>query len=176
MSKVTTSTSSGRSVKRGLALAVMIIAVVATPAAASTTSASYDLAGTGSSTPGGCLDCQGPTMDASGTATCSICVAGKPATGSFTISLAVQTFPPSPCKVKTVSGTLDVSWADGTSSTASVAGKFRDSKAMSLSGMFSSTDPNYPGLPASIPLNNFPPNPCLAQIGPITGTLAIGTQ
>ena len=95
---------------------------------------------------------------------------------AFTISLAVQTFPPSPCKVKTVSGTLDVSWADGTSSTASVAGKFRDSKAMSLSGTFSSTDLNYPGLPAAILLNNFPPNPCLAQIGPITGTLAIGAQ
>jgi hypothetical protein len=107
--------------------------VVATPAAASATSVSYDLAGIGSSTPGGCVDCQGPTMDASGTATCSICVAGKPATGSFTTSLAVQTFPPSPCKVKTVAGTLDVSWADGTSSTVSIGGNFRDSKAMSLS-------------------------------------------
>ena len=95
MSKVTTSKMVGRELKRALALAAMVIAVVVTPAAASTTSASYDLAGTGSSTPGGCLDCQGPTMDASGTATCSICIAGKPATGSFTISLAVQTCPPS---------------------------------------------------------------------------------
>jgi hypothetical protein len=68
--------------------------------------------------------------------------------------------PPSPCKVKTVTGTLDVSWADGKSSTASVGGKLRDSKAMSLSGTFSSTDLNYPGLPAAILLNNFPPSPC----------------
>jgi len=157
-------------------LALAVTLALAAPAVASTTSVSYDLAGSGSSTPGSCLDCQGPTMDASGTATCSICIAGKPTTGNFAISLGVQTFPPNPCKVKTVSGTLDVSWADGTTSTATVSGKFKDSKSLSLSGTFDSTDPTYPGLPAAILLNNFPPNPCLAQTSPITGTLAIAGQ
>src|SRR5579862_1389210 len=173
MYEVTTPQSSAGNLRRALALAVTVAALLAAPAAASTGSVSYDLAGSGSSTPGGCFDCQGPTMDASGTATCSICAAGKPATGSFTISLDVQTFPPNPCKVKSVSGTLDVSWGDGTTSTAAVSGKFRDSKALPLSGTFSSTDPTYPGLPASIVLNNFPPDPCLAQTSPITGTLAV---
>jgi hypothetical protein len=115
-------------------------------------------------------------MDASGTATCRICIAGKPPTGNVVISLGVQTFPPNPCRVKTVSGTLDVSWADGTTSTATVSGKFKDSKSLSLSGTFDSTDPTYPGLPAAIVLNNFPPNPCLAQTSPMTGTLAIAGQ
>jgi len=37
------------------------------PAAAATTF-TYSLAGTGTATPGGCFDCTGPAMDATGTA------------------------------------------------------------------------------------------------------------
>ena len=165
-----------RPLRATLALAAAIAALVTGPAAASGTSASYDLAGTGTSTPGGCLDCQGPTMNASGTAACRVCLVGKPSSGTFTISLAVETFPPNPCRVRSVFGTVDVSWTDGTTSMAAVSGKFRDSKALSVSGAFSPTDPAYPGLPAALVLNNFPPNPCVAANGPITGTLAIGGQ
>jgi hypothetical protein len=94
------------------------------------TSQTYSLAGTGSSVPGGgCPDCQAPTMAASGTATCSACIAGKPASGDFAISLAVKTYPPSPCKVKAVSGVLDMTWGDGTTSSATINAKFRDRRS-----------------------------------------------
>jgi hypothetical protein len=164
---------------RLLAVATTLVVVVfGAPAVASATSpsVSFSLAGTGSSVPGGgCLDCLGPTMDVSGTATCSLCIAGKPTSGDFAISLGVVTFPPSPCKVKSVSGTLRMTWDDGTTSSATVGGKLRDSKSLSLSGTFSATDAVYPSAAATILLDNFPPNPCLAATNPITGTLAIST-
>jgi hypothetical protein len=167
---------------RLLAVAAVLVVVPGASAVASVTSASatsasatYSLAGTGSSVPGGCLDCLAPMMDASGTATCSVCIAGKPTSGDFAITTIVQTFPPSPCKVKAVSGTLDMTWSDGTTSSATVSGKFRDSKSLSLSGIFSATDAVYPSDPVTILLSNFPPSPCLAATNPITGTLAIST-
>jgi hypothetical protein len=75
--------------------------------------------------------------------------------------------------VKTVSGVLDMTWGDGTTSSATVSGKFRDSKALSLAVTFSATDAVYPSAPVTILLSNFPPSPCLAKANPITGTLAI---
>lgn len=160
-----------------LAAAATVAVVVGAPAAASasSTSATYDLTGSGSSIPGGCLDCQRPTMDASGTATCSVCIPGKPTSGNFTISTDVQTFPTDPCKVKSVSGTLDMTWSDGSTSTASVSGKFHDSKALSLAGSFYPVDPIWPTDPLTVLLNNFPPSPCLAATNPITGALDIST-
>jgi hypothetical protein len=165
---------------RLLAVAATLVAVgapaltSATTASATTASAIYSLAGTGSSVPGGgCLDCQPPSMNASGTAACSLCIVGKPASGNFAINLVVQVFPPSPCKVKTVSGVLNTTWSDGTTSSATVSGKFRDSKTLQLSGTFSATDAVYPSAAATILLSNFPPSPCLAATNPITGTLAI---
>jgi hypothetical protein len=75
---------------RHVAIAATLIALAGAPAVASAATAlavsasqAYSLAGTGSSVPGGgCPDCQAPTMDASGTATCSVCIAGKPASGN----------------------------------------------------------------------------------------------
>jgi hypothetical protein len=164
-----------------LALAAVLIVAPAASAMASAASASaasspvsYSLAGTASSVPGGgCVDCQPPAMDASVTATCSACLAGDPASGSFAISLVVQTFPPSPCKVKSVTGTVNVTWNDGRTSSGAVSGKFRDSKTLALTGAFTATDPAYPGDAAMILLSNFPPNPCLAATNPVTGTLEV---
>jgi hypothetical protein len=176
-----TGTASG-CLTRLLAIAATLIAAAAGPATlaeASTTSAAtasqtYSLAGTASSVPGGgCVDCQPPTMDASGTATCSACIAGQPPSGDFSINLGITTFPPSPCKVKTVSGVLDMTWSDGTTSSLSVDGKFRDSKSLVLAGSFSSADTDFPGASVSILLSNFPPSPCLAATSPISGTLAL---
>jgi hypothetical protein len=161
---------------RVLVLAVTLGLSLAAPAAASSSSVSYTVTGTGSSVPGsgtGCLDCQAPAMNASGTAACSVCIAGKPTSGSFTINLGIQTFPPSPCKVKSVSGTLQMNWSDGTISTAAVSGKFHDSKALALTGAFAATDPTYAGDATTLLLNDFPPSPCLAATNPITGTLAL---
>src|ERR1700751_2675509 len=117
-----------------LVLAVTIGLTLASPAAATTTPGGYSLTGTASSVPGGdCLDCTAPTMNATGTATCSACVAGEPTTGSFTIDTGVATFPPTPCKVKSLSGTIEVPWGNGTTSTAPISGRFHDSKALALS-------------------------------------------
>jgi hypothetical protein len=168
---------------RLLALAATLIVVPAASAvtAAATASAAsapvtYSLAGTGTSVPAGiCVDCQPPTMDASVTATCSACLPGQPTGGTFAISLVVQTYPPSPCKVKSVTGLVTTTWNDGRTSSATVSGKFRDSKTLALAGSFGATDAVYPGDPATILLSNFPPSPCLAATNPITGTLAIST-
>lgn len=166
---------------RLLALPAALVVMLGAPAltsvataSAATASATYSLAGTGSSVPGGgCLDCQPPSMNASGTAACSLCIVGKPASGNFAINLVVQVFPPSPCKVKTVSGVLDMTWNNGMTSSATVSGKFRDSKTLALSGTFSATDAVYPSASATIVVSNFPPSPCLAATNPITGTLAL---
>jgi hypothetical protein len=114
-------------------------------------------------------------MVSSGTATCSVCAVGTPASGSFAISLVVHTFPPSPCKVKDVTGTLGLTWNNGTTSSAAVDGKFKDSNTLVLSGAFGTTDAVYPSGQAAILLSNFPPSPCLAATNPITGTLTIST-
>jgi hypothetical protein len=168
---------------RLLAIAATLIAVAAAPAVASAATASaisasqtYSLAGTGSSVPGGGgAYCQAPAMDAAGTAICSVCVAGKPASGDFAISLVVLTFPPSPCKVKSVSGVLDMTWGDGTTSSATVSGKFRGSRALSLAGTFSPADAVYPSASVTILLSNYPPSPCLAATNPMAGTLALSS-
>lgn len=166
---------------RLLALAAMLIVAPAACAVASAATASaasapvtYSLAGTASSVPGGgCVDCQPPTMDASGTATCGACLAGEPASGSFAIGLVVQTYPLNPCKVKSVTGILNVTWNDGRTSSGAVSGKFRDSKTLSLAGTLGATDAVYPGDLATILLSGFPPNPCLAATNPVTGTLEV---
>jgi hypothetical protein len=164
--------------RRGLALLVALATtlgvLLGAPAAAS--AAIYlKIEGIGSSTPGGCLDCSGPVMGAFGTATCEACVAGEPTSGNFTITLGVQTYPPSPCRVRSVAGTLEILWNDDSTSSATVSGKFRDSKALSLTGAFDAADAVYPGDPLKILLENFPSNPCLSATNPITGTLAIST-
>ena len=107
-----------------------LLAVTATTGLAPPTSAAafagplgYSLTGTGSSVPGtgsGCVDCQGPTMNASGTAACRVCIPGKPTSGNFTINLAfandaaailLDNFPPNPCLAATspTTGSLAIS-------------------------------------------------------------------
>jgi hypothetical protein len=157
------------------AIAAALAVGLSIPAAASATTFIYSLAGTGTATPGGCLDCTGPTMDATGTATCSVCAPGKPESGTFTIKTNVTTHPPSPCKLSSVSGTLEVIWSDASISNANVSGKLRDSKALALAGAFYPGDPTFPGDPMKVLLNNFPSRPCLAASNAITGTLAIST-
>jgi hypothetical protein len=68
-----------------------------------------------------------------------------------------------------------MSWSDGTASTTTVSGKFRDSKTLALAGTFSSTDPVNPNAAATILVNNFPPSPCVAATNSITGALQITT-
>jgi hypothetical protein len=74
-------------------------------------------------------------------------------------------------------GHLNFGWDDGTTSTASVSGRFRrDETMLAPSGAFNPTDPAYPSATVKLLLDNFPRNPCLAATNPITGTAEITTQ
>jgi hypothetical protein len=130
------------------------------------------------SAPIGCLDsCFPASATATGDATCSVCYPLAPVFGSLSLDLPIiTTFPPSPCKVKTISGTLSVSWDSSLVSTASVSGRFVDDKPiLTLAGSFSATDPVFASHPLKIVLNNFPPSPCTTATNTISGALTIST-
>ncbi len=157
-----------------VAIALAVAVGLSIPAAASATSFTYSLAGTGTVIPGcGGLDCAPTTMDSTGTAECSVCAPGKPSGGTFNMETVVRTYLSDPCKVKRVSGTLEVVWDNAAVSTANVSGKFRDSKALALGGAFLPSDPIYPTDPMKVLLNNYPPNPCVAASNAITGSMVI---
>jgi hypothetical protein len=158
------------------ALAV-VLALPAAAGAASTTTVQYSLTGTATVSPSTCIDCLFSDT-ATGTATCSTCLAGDPAAGSFSLDLPTYTtHPPSPCRIKTISGTLSVAWDSGLTSAADVSGHFKDDKpTLILSGNFPATDPVFPSGPLEIVLNNFPPSPCTAATNTVTGTLDISTS
>jgi hypothetical protein len=93
---------------RHLALATAVLAVaLAAPATAPALDDFFvKIDGIGSSIPEGtCLDCLPTALEASGTATCTMCTAGLPTAGHFTLDLGVVTYPPSSCRVKSVEGT-----------------------------------------------------------------------
>src|SRR5205807_6028205 len=124
------------------------------------------LAGTATMAPAtpGCLDCAPASATSSGTATCSACRPGDPAGGAFSLSLTqIRSFPPNPCRVKTISGTLSVTWSDATFSTAAVSGHFTDGKPIvALTGTVDPSSTRYSPDPIKVVLNNYPPNPCTA--------------
>ena len=162
------------------AAATVLLALPAGGAAASSTAVSYELAGT-ATTSGNLDSC---TLDscffsstASGMATCSVCLSGKPSSGSFSLTAStVRTFPPNPCRIKSISYMLDVTWDTGQTSSAAVSGKFMDGKSiLTLSGSFVASDPVYPSDPQKLVLNNFPPNPCTSATNAITGTMTISS-
>jgi len=159
---------------------VMMAAAPAAGAAASPATAGYALSGTATMTPGTgfCLDCLPPSASATGTATCSLCLPGKPGAGTFTLDLpAITTHPPNPCRIKTISGPLSATWDTGQTSTATVSGRFIDGKPiLTLTGTFSPADPIWPADPVDIVLTNFPPNPCTAAINTVTGDMAISAS
>jgi hypothetical protein len=132
--------------------------LVAVPAQAAT-GVDYDLSGSYVSGPGG----EGTfAYGYDGTASCAANCTGAPADGTFTLGLSGPILhPPNPCLSRRVSGTLTVTWADATTTTATLAGRLRDRKGFSLSGsVTASTNPFFfpPG-----PIKGFvsaPPNPC----------------
>jgi hypothetical protein len=158
----------------GVALALTVaLAAPATSSAAVNTYLKYD--GIGETSPGsppGCIDCSPPTMHADGIVECTVCIPGKPTSGTVSISLIVTTARHNPCKVKRVSGTLEVAWNDGSISTGELGGKLRGSD-LKLAGAFYPSDPVYPVDPIKLLLNDFPPNPCVLASNAITGTMQI---
>jgi hypothetical protein len=164
-----------------VAITAALVAVLVVPASAAAVDAFLyfgDVSGTGHSRPGGtCLDCLPPSMEATAATFCStLCPPNKPTSGEFTVSLAVRTYPPSPCKVQSVTGTLDVAWSDGTTSSAAVTGRFRDSRTLALSGAFPSTDAVYASDELTVLLDHFPPSPCVDATNAISGQFIVSAS
>jgi len=144
----------------------------------------YDVSGTATTIPTapnpnplcGISDVFGCPIGAQGMVSTASAPPGAPASGIFTLGISqFSTFPPSPCRAKTVSGTLRVSWTDGRTTTATVNGRFHDSKPiLYLSGTTDASSTAYPPSPMNSVLVNFPPSPCVAATNAITGTLTFG--
>jgi len=152
---------------------------------AASESVTYDVSGTAATDPTApnpnpscaIFDTVGCPMIAQGTVSAASAPPGAPATGSFTLSISeINTFPPSPCRAKTVAGTLRISWTDGRTTTASVSGRFHDTKpVLYFSGTTDASSTAFPpGPSARGVLVNFPPNPCVAATNAITGTITFG--
>ena len=152
--------------------------------AAVSQSVTYDVSGTASTNPVapnpnplcGISDVFGCPVTAQGTVTNASAPAGAPTSGTFTLTLSqIDTFPPNPCRAKTANGTLRVDWTDGRTTTASLSGRFHDSKPiLYLSGTTDASSTAYPPNPWKGVLVNFPPNPCVASSNSITGTITLG--
>lgn len=180
--------SQGRRIVRGFGGLVAALAVILgiaasgmlAPSARAATYLKYnDVSGEAATIPGlsYCIDGVGCPMSATGTVACNVCLEGKPSSGAFSLNLTYTTHPPSPCKVKSVSGALSITWDNGLTSTAGVDGRFIDGKPiLTLSGSFTALDPTFASAAFKAQLNNFPPNPCLAATNTISGLLAISAD
>ncbi len=107
----------------------------------------------------------GSIASASGTGDCQAACAAAPAAGAFTISLTVtKAHPPSPCRFLQATGTMQATWSDFTSSSASISARWVD-EAIRMTGTV--TSGTFQG--RSISALFHPPSPCS---GPFTGTLS----
>jgi hypothetical protein len=91
------------------------------------------------------------------------CASGAPTAGSFAIGLTGSTLhPPSPCISKKVQGTVEVTWTDHTTTTASLAGHFARRKDGYVLEMTVTGGTNAFYVPGSVSKGfvNHPPSPC----------------
>ena len=185
MPRISLSTSWSSAITLMLLAALMAISGTAAKiTSAASQGVTYDVSGTASTNPAApnpnplCAisDVFGCPMSAQGTASTAFAPPGAPASGSFTLAISqVNTFPPNPCRAKTVAGTLRVSWADGRTTTATVSGRFHDTKPiLYLSGTTDASSTAFPPNPMTGVLVNYPPNPCVAAANAITGTFTFG--
>jgi hypothetical protein len=146
-----------------LAVLALMLALATTALA---TSSKTTYSASGSYTTNDCshqIDCT-PTYGYSGGSTCSKnCLTGAPSTGSFSISLTGSSLhPPSPCLSRKVQGAVEVVWADSTTTTASITGKYSKKKAgyalkVTVTG---GTNKFFSPGPATKGFVSHPPNPC----------------
>jgi hypothetical protein len=157
------------------ALAVVVVGAPAVSEAAASNGITYGIEGTAAVSPSPfnyCTDVYGCPMSDSGTATLYPPDPIHPATGTFSVRWTITTFPPNPCKVKRLDGSLDVAWSDGTTSTATVSGRFVDGKSvLKFSGAVGATATSFSGYTVAGVFNGLPPNPCIAATSSITGGL-----
>jgi hypothetical protein len=157
----------------------IVLGVPATGGAAPSTTRMYSLSGTTTNTPGappGCFDCPSFSSETTGSAFCSGCLPGDPISGSFTLDLpTITTYRPDDCRIKTISGTLQVIWDNGKSSTANIAGRFVDDKlTLHLSGSFDvSNFQQWSEEKLGIKLHNYPNTPCVQTTNPVSAALVI---
>jgi hypothetical protein len=109
------------------------------------------------------IDCT-PTYGYSGASACAKnCLPGAPSTGTFAIGLTGSPLhPPGPCVSRKVQGSVEVVWADKTTTIASITGKYNKKLAgyslkVTVTG---GTNTFYPVGPPSKGLVSHPPNPC----------------
>jgi hypothetical protein len=121
------------------------------------------------------IDCT-PLYGYTGGSTCTKnCLPGAPTTGTFAIDLSGSPLhPPGPCLSKKVQGTVEVLWADRTTTTASITGTYSKKKAgynlkVTVTG---GTNPFTPPGPPNKGFVNHPPSPC--SPGSFAGSLAFG--
>jgi hypothetical protein len=103
--------------------------------------------------------CVPPHTDFIGSGECEVCIEGKPTSGTVSIH-TLDTTAKRNCKIKRVSGTLEVNWNDGSTSTGELAGKPSGSR-LKLAGALYPVDPIFPSDPLKVVLNNYLPNPCV---------------
>jgi len=145
-------------------LAVIALVLVFAASAQATTLVSY--VASGSYATSQCenqIDCS-PAYSYSGSSSCTKnCASGAPSAGSFVLSLTGSALhPPSPCISAKVQGSVEVTWTDHTTTSASLTGHFAKSKdeyvlKVTVTG---GTNPFFVPGPASKGFLNHPPSPC----------------
>jgi hypothetical protein len=166
--------SKGAAIKR-MAFALVfalatVMALTAAPAGAvTTTSTTYDVPTAAATAPLLCADC-GPlptyTITYTGDGTCSATCAGFPVDpADLTLTFAVaRFFPPSPCMMKSGTGTLSASWpSDPSLPTAqgTFTFKARDSHIVDFSGSITASALSALTVGEAIGGSvTFPPSPC----------------
>jgi hypothetical protein len=119
------------------------------------------------------------SSETTGSATCIACLPGDPISGSFTLSLpTITTYQADQCRIKTISGTLQVIWDDGKSSTANIAGRFVDDKlTLHLAGQFDVSNlTEWAANQVGIKMHNYPNTPCVQTTNPVSAALVISDQ
>jgi hypothetical protein len=163
--------------RAGLAAALALVLVVGTAVALAlasgpaeaTTATTYDIAAATATpqflcTEFGCGALTGYTYTGAGACSAG-CVGFPPGRVAVTLNLSVaRTFPPSPCRMKSGTGTLDASWPDDPTLPAAqgtFAFNAHDSHAVVLAGSITSSSLSVllPGA-AIGGFVTFPPSPC----------------
>ena len=130
----------GRSVVTLFAVGIFSLGANVAPASARTASITYSFTDVQATPTFGCteFDCSSLTQWSYDNAGVPICSppGASPCDGTFSWSFVVaRASTTNPCRMKSGTGVLNVTWADFTTTVGSLAFKSRDSKSLSMSGI-----------------------------------------